>query len=86
MTKAMALELSSKGIRVNSVNPAVIDTNVVSESFITQEQWQEEVKKYPLKRYGKPQEVAYATIYLLSDASAWVTGTHLIIDGGFTLL
>jgi NAD(P)-dependent dehydrogenase (short-subunit alcohol dehydrogenase family) len=86
MTKSMALELSSKGIRVNSVNPGVIDTNVVSESFITQEQWQEEVKKYPLKRYGKPKEVAYATIYLLSDASAWVTGTHLIIDGGFTLL
>jgi len=86
MVKGMALDLSSKGIRVNSVNPAVIDTNVVSESFITQEQWQEEIKKYPLKRYGKPQEVAYATIYLLSDASAWVTGSHLIIDGGFTLL
>jgi NAD(P)-dependent dehydrogenase (short-subunit alcohol dehydrogenase family) len=53
---------------------------------ITQRQIQEEIKKYPLKRYGKPEEIAYAAIYLLSDASKWVTGSHLLIDGGYTLL
>jgi NAD(P)-dependent dehydrogenase (short-subunit alcohol dehydrogenase family) len=41
--------------------------------------------KYPLKRYGSPEEIGFATIYLLSDASSWVTGLNLIIDGGFTL-
>ena len=41
--------------------------------------------RYPLKRYGKPEEVAHAVIYLLSDASSWVTGSSLLIDGGFTL-
>jgi NAD(P)-dependent dehydrogenase (short-subunit alcohol dehydrogenase family) len=44
------------------------------------------MKKYPLKRYGNPEEVAYATIYLLSDASKWVTGSNLLIDGGYTCL
>ena len=43
------------------------------------------MKKYPLGRYGEPEEVAYAVIYLLSDASAWVTGSNLLIDGGLTL-
>jgi NAD(P)-dependent dehydrogenase (short-subunit alcohol dehydrogenase family) len=42
-------------------------------------------KLYPLKRFGKPEEVAYAVVYLLSDAAAWITGTSLVIDGGFTL-
>lgn len=86
IVKGMALDLSQKGIRVNSVNPAVIETPVFSKGVITQEQMQEEIKKYPLKRYGKPEEVAYAAIYLLSDASAWVTGSNLLIDGGYTLL
>lgn len=86
IVKAMAVDLSGKGIRVNSVNPGMIDTAIFSEGIITQEQLQEDVKRYPLKRYGKPEEVAYAAIYLLSDASQWVTGSNLLIDGGFTLL
>jgi NAD(P)-dependent dehydrogenase (short-subunit alcohol dehydrogenase family) len=44
------------------------------------------MKRYPLKRYGKPEEVAYAVIYLLSDAAEWITGSNLLIDGGYTLL
>ena len=47
---------------------------------------EDDKKRYPLKRYGKPEEVAHAVIYLLSDASAWVTGSNLLIDGGYTLL
>jgi NAD(P)-dependent dehydrogenase (short-subunit alcohol dehydrogenase family) len=86
IVKGMALELASKGIRVNSVNPGVVETNIFSKGVISEEQILDEIKKYPLKRYGKPEEIAYAVIYLLSDASAWVTGSHLLIDGGFTLL
>lgn len=86
IVKAMAVDLSGKGIRVNSVNPGMIDTAIFSEGIITPEQLQEDMKKYPLKRYGKPEEVAYAVIFLLSDASQWITGSNLLIDGGFTLL
>jgi NAD(P)-dependent dehydrogenase (short-subunit alcohol dehydrogenase family) len=84
--KGMALDLASKNIRVNSVNPGMIDTHIFDAGIITEEQLEEDKKHYPLKRYGKPEEVAYAVIYLLSDASSWVTGSNLIIDGGYTLL
>jgi NAD(P)-dependent dehydrogenase (short-subunit alcohol dehydrogenase family) len=60
--------------------------NIFSEGKITQEQLNEDMKRYPLKRYGKPEEVAYAVIYLLSDAAEWITGSNLLIDGGYTLL
>lgn len=86
VVKGLALDLANRGIRVNCVNPGMIDTNIYSEGLITASQLEEDAKKYPLKRYGTPQEVAYAVVYLLSDASRWVTGSNLLIDGGFTLL
>lgn len=85
LIKGMALDLTSKGIRVNSVNPGVVETNIFDEGVITEEQLEENKKLYPLKRFGKPEEIAFAVIYLLSDASSWVTGTNIVIDGGFTL-
>jgi NAD(P)-dependent dehydrogenase (short-subunit alcohol dehydrogenase family) len=84
--KGMALDLAPKNIRVNSVNPGMIDTHIFDAGTITEAQLEEDKKRYPLKRYGKPEEAAYAVIYLLSDASSWVTGSNLVIDGGFTLL
>ena len=86
LIKGMALDLAPKGIRVNSVCPAMIDTNILADGRVTVEQLDEDMKRYPLKRYGKPEEIAFAVIYLLSDASKWVTGTNLLIDGGYTLL
>lgn len=85
IVKSMALELAPKSIRVNCINPGMINTNILSEGIISKDQLQEDMKKYPLKRYGKPEEVAFAAIYLLSDASNWVTGSNLLIDGGLTL-
>ena len=84
--KNAALDLASKNIRVNSVTPAMIKTQILKEGSISEEQLNDELKKYPLKRHGLPEEVAYAIIYLLSDAAAFVTGSNLLIDGGFTLL
>ena len=84
--KGLALELAPQQIRVNTINPGIIETNIFSGGQITEEQLRENITKYPLKRYGKPEEVAYASIYLLSDASSWVTGSNLLIDGGYTLL
>ncbi|GHT15900.1 3-oxoacyl-ACP reductase [Bacteroidia bacterium] len=86
MMKNMALDLASKGIRVNSVNPAMVETSIFEGGLIGAEQIEEDKKRYPLKRYGKPEEVAYAVIYLLSDAAKWITGSSLVIDGGYTLL
>jgi NAD(P)-dependent dehydrogenase (short-subunit alcohol dehydrogenase family) len=86
LIKGMALDLAPRGIRVNGVAPGTIQTTIFEESAVSHDQLSEDVKKYPLKRYGKPEEVAYSVIYLLSDASAWVTGSNLVIDGGFTLL
>lgn len=86
MAKSMALDLASKRIRVNSVTPGMINTNLLHREVVTDEQLAEDVKKYPLKRYGEPEEVAHGVIYLLSDAAKWVTGSNLLIDGGYTLL
>ncbi len=86
LCKGMAIELAPKGIRVNCVNPGMISTDILSEGTISTEQLNEDAKRYPLKRYGKPEEVAYAVIYLLSDAAEWITGSNLLIDGGYTLL
>ena len=86
IVKGMALDLAVKRIRVNSILPGMIDTGIFDGSAITEQDLIEDRKRYPLGRYGKPTDVAYAAIYLLSDASSWVTGSNLTIDGGFTLI
>lgn len=83
--RCAALELAPKGIRVNAVCPAMVNTNIMESGSVSDEQLKEDMKKYPLGRYGEPNDVAYAMIYLLSDASSWVTGTNIVIDGGITL-
>jgi NAD(P)-dependent dehydrogenase (short-subunit alcohol dehydrogenase family) len=86
IVKNMALDLASKGIRVNSINPGAVESHILDAGIITEEQQEEDKKHYPLKRHGKPEEIAYAAIYLLSDASKWITGSNLVIDGGLTLV
>lgn len=83
--KNAALDLSVKGIRVNEVCPGMIDTHIMDDSSISSDMLEIERGRYPMKRFGRPEEVAYGIIYLLSDASSFVTGTGIVIDGGFTL-
>ena len=83
--KNAALDLSIKGIRVNEVCPGMIDTHIMDGTSIGSEELANEMRRYPMKRFGRPEEVAYGIIYLLSDASSFVTGTGIVIDGGFTL-
>lgn len=85
LLKGLALEYASKKIRVNGVMPAMIETRLIEESDVTEEQFKLDRLKYPLKRYGTPNEVAYAVVYLLSDASSWTTGTNILLDGGRTI-
>ncbi len=80
--RGAARELADKNIRVNAVCPAMVETEILSSSTISQEQLEKDKLRYPLKRYGKPEEIAWAMIYLLSDASSWVTGTNMVLDGG----
>ena len=83
--RCAALELAPKNIRVNAVCPAMVDTGILESGTITAEQLEKDMKNYPLERYGRPNDIAWAMIYLLSDASSWITGDNLIIDGGLTL-
>lgn len=80
-----ALELAPKCIRINAVCPGMVETNILSEGIITEEQIEKDKLNYPLGRYGKPRDIALAMVYLLSEASSWVTGTNMIIDGGYSI-
>jgi NAD(P)-dependent dehydrogenase (short-subunit alcohol dehydrogenase family) len=84
LSKGIALELSYKNIRVNCIEPALILTDLSKNSLSPAELTAYE-KQMPLGRFGRPEEIAYAVIYLLSDASSWSTGSVLTIDGGITL-
>ena len=83
--KAVVPEVSKRGIRVNAVCPGMVNTGILDAGTISKEQLALDVLNYPLKRYGNPEEVAWAIIYLLSDASSWVTGIDLVIDGGISV-
>lgn len=80
-----AMELSSKSIRVNAVLPGMVETPLIQDGDLSPEDLERDKQKYPLGRYGHPEEIAWAIIYLLSDAAAWVTGSEFVIDGGLTL-
>ena len=81
--RTVALEFGPKGIRCNSVNPGMVETALIG-SF-TEEQKEKEKQNYPLRRFAQPEDIANGIVYLLSDASSFVTGTALKIDGGMTL-
>lgn len=83
--KFCAKELAPKGIRVNSVNPGMVNTPLIGGGSISEEQYKADMDRYPLKRYGEPEDIANGIIYLLSDAASWVTGHALVIDGGITI-
>lgn len=83
--KYCALELSPKGIRCNSVMPGMVNTGMIKGGTLNEEQHNADIQRYPLKRYGEPEDIAFGIVYLLSDASSWVTGHSLVIDGGFTI-
>lgn len=83
--KNAAIELASKQIRVNAVCPGMVNTSILDCGTVTKEQLQADMKNYPLGRYGEPNEIAWQIINLLSDASKWITGTNVIIDGGYSI-
>ncbi len=83
--KVAALEFATKGIRVNAVCPGMTRTPLIENESVQQEELQKDMERYPLKRYADPKEIAWGIIYLLSDASSFVTGDNLVIDGGLNV-
>jgi 3alpha(or 20beta)-hydroxysteroid dehydrogenase len=84
MTKAAAIDFAPDGIRVNSVHPGPIDTEMLKVR--TPEQNRERLKMVPMNRMGTAEEVAKLVLFLLSDDSSYITGAEIAIDGGATLL
>lgn len=80
--KCLALELAQRQIRVNCICPGMVWTNLITNDGLTKEELEEAQLKYPLKRFGNVEDVANLTIYLLSDASTWMTGSCVDISGG----
>lgn len=80
--KCLSLELAPRMIRVNCICPAMVWTPLVFADGATEEELQAEQSKYPLKRYGKPEDIASLAVFLLSDASSWMTGSCIDITGG----
>ena len=83
----MAVVLAPRGVRVNSIHPGYIDTDLVAR--ILADIGDPDARAgaealHPLGRFGRPEEVAYAALFLASDESSFVTGSELVVDGGFT--
>lgn len=83
--RSMSMELARSDIRVNSISPAMVKTPILEKMFdgIGEDATQNIIKKHPLG-IGEPEDVANACVFLLSDAAKWITGTNLVIDGGYT--
>ena len=77
----LAQELANRKIRVNCISPAMVWTDLALVGA-TEEQLREAEQNYPLKRYAQPEDITGAAIYLLSDASSWVTGSNMELTGG----
>src|SRR5947209_168904 len=84
LTKATAIQYAREGIRANSVHPGPIVTAMTERRRADPAQRQLMISRIPLGRYGEPDEVAYGVLYLASDESAFMTGSELVIDGGWT--
>ena len=83
-TKAAAIQYASAGIRVNSVHPGPVTTAMTAHRRSNKDDYAVMLSRIPLGRFADPIDIAYGVIYLASDESAFVTGSELVIDGGWT--
>jgi NAD(P)-dependent dehydrogenase (short-subunit alcohol dehydrogenase family) len=84
LTKAMAVELAPRGIRVNSIGPTFVDTPLVRRIVDTPEKREFITSRIPMGTLCRVEDIMAAAVYLASPAAAMITGTHLLVDGGWT--
>ncbi len=84
LTKATAIQYAREGIRCNSVHPGLIETPMTERILSVPEDREDRIASTPMGRIGTPEDIAYGVLYLASDESSFVTGSELVIDGGYT--
>jgi len=84
LTKATAIQYATEGIRANSVHPGPVVTPMTEAARADPERYKIMLSRIPMGRYGQPEDVAFGVLYLAADESAWVTGSEVVIDGGWT--
>ena len=84
LTKATAIQYANESIRANSVHPGPIATPMTEASRADPERRQRSMDSTPMGRYGEPEDIAYGVMFLASDESSYMTGSELVIDGGYT--
>ena len=83
-TRNLAIDLAGKNIRVNCICPGYVETNLTRSLTDDEDLRRELESRHPMGRLARPEEIAFAALYLASDESAYVTGTPLVVDGGYT--
>ncbi len=84
MTRAMALDHAAEKIRVNCICPGIVDTEMVARFSLDEKARQQRIAMHPMGRFGQPEDIGQAAIFLASDESSWITGASLPVDGGYT--
>jgi NAD(P)-dependent dehydrogenase (short-subunit alcohol dehydrogenase family) len=84
MTRELAVEYARRGIRANSICPGPIETPLLAELLSDPERRQRRLVHIPIGRFGRPEEIAKAALFLASDDASFVTGSALVVDGGIT--
>jgi NAD(P)-dependent dehydrogenase (short-subunit alcohol dehydrogenase family) len=83
-TKSTAIQHAKDNIRCNSIHPGPIETDMIKDVLASPDKWAQRLRRLPMQRAGRPEDIAYGVIYLASDESSFVTGAELVIDGGTT--
>ena len=85
LTRSLAVQYGRHGVRANAICPGPIETPLLRELLSNEEARQKRLSRIPLGRFGRPEDIVYAALYLASDESSWTTGTTFVVDGGITV-
>jgi NAD(P)-dependent dehydrogenase (short-subunit alcohol dehydrogenase family) len=85
LTKSLAVQFGPQRVRVNAICPGPVLTPLLADLFPNEEEKNKRLQRIPLGRFGLPEDIVYAALYLASDESSWTTGTEFVVDGGITV-